>query len=234
MPIIASQHRWKDAHHTPSARWPADCLVQWGSSGIVFARGSGRSYRTAFFEAFPGEGGFIRGEGPTLRQAEANALKRFRREAACRHRWGRRGYSNGAGRCIGCGAFRSDVFPPIRTLDAWRKPLTDIEIDAVASGFTQPLKDDDAKTGRYRRRLLLKARLAGIEVPHPHSGNPDGTDCIEAHAEACEQAVRNWLATGPRRRDPVAEGALEGLFDRVSRQRVDDLQPVSAPEDPGP
>ena len=49
MPVIAPQHTWKDADHTPLDDWPADCYVQWGGRGVVF--GKAGTYATAFFEA---------------------------------------------------------------------------------------------------------------------------------------------------------------------------------------
>src|SRR5690606_6235371 len=88
---IADHHRndpWR-----PKQPWPDDCLVQWGGSGIVVA--PNRTYRTAFFEAFPkdGAGRFIRGEGATIEDAEIAAFGKWKRQHDCflsgGHRWGR-------------------------------------------------------------------------------------------------------------------------------------------------
>ena len=94
MPIIARNQRqeaWQ-----PLKDWPSDTYVQWGGRGVVLrADDKGGSYSTAFFEAMPAGGGFIRGEGKSIEEAEADAFSRFEKEDACRpHRWGRRGYTN--------------------------------------------------------------------------------------------------------------------------------------------
>jgi len=68
MPFIASQHRFKDSEHKPRSDWPDDCTVQWGGRGLVLSKKG--SYSTAFFEAFPKDGGSIRGEGSDLKAAE--------------------------------------------------------------------------------------------------------------------------------------------------------------------
>ena len=67
----------------PVLDWPADCVVQWGDRGIVFDRDGG-SRSTAFFEAFPTEPAtFLRGEGATVVEAEADAFARFTRQRDC-------------------------------------------------------------------------------------------------------------------------------------------------------
>lgn len=91
MPIIKSHHA-KDEWR-PLLAWPDDCTVQWGGRGVVF---SGKeTYQTAFFEAFPADGsaGFLRGEGKTIEEAEADAFSQWERQAGCfrgrGHRWTR-------------------------------------------------------------------------------------------------------------------------------------------------
>lgn len=119
--------------------WPADCFVQCGDHGIVL-QGRGaleaaltqpaaaaevvatvlgqetkvQHYFTAFFEAFPNDPDtFIRGEGQTIAEAEAQAWAEYERVRACpQHDFERRGYTNGAGFCRNCGLFKSKVFPP--------------------------------------------------------------------------------------------------------------------------
>jgi hypothetical protein len=70
------------------------------------------SYRTAFFEAFPrAPDTFIRGEGKTVAEAEADAWRQFQRFTACKaHEWERRDYRTGAGICRKCGQFGVQVF----------------------------------------------------------------------------------------------------------------------------
>lgn len=99
--------------------WPADVGVQGGEHGVVLHRDSSKNYGTAFVEVFPPqpEGGFIRGEGATLAEAESAAWSQYIREMACSrgegHVFERRGYTNGAGFCTKCNGFRSGVFPEL-------------------------------------------------------------------------------------------------------------------------
>jgi hypothetical protein len=91
--------------------WPEHCFVQCGDRGIVLrAKGS---YQTAFFEACPPET-FIRGEGKTIPEAEADAWKQYQRILACPgHEFERRGYDNGAGFCKHCNMFKGNAFEPL-------------------------------------------------------------------------------------------------------------------------
>lgn len=95
--------------------WPADCFVQAGDNGIVFVLdGSGKDYRTAFFEAFPKEPAtFIRGEGKTIAEAESAAWSKYEKALACPgHEFERRGYTNGLGFCKRCNMSLSHAFEP--------------------------------------------------------------------------------------------------------------------------
>lgn len=106
--------RW--SRETATVPWPADVHVQGGEHGVVLHRDSSKNYGTAFVEAFPPEpeGGFIRGEGSTLAEAEAKAWEQYGREVACEgHEFERRGYTNGAGFCTKCNGFRGGVFPEL-------------------------------------------------------------------------------------------------------------------------
>jgi hypothetical protein len=120
--------------------WPAGTFLQAGDSGIVLPSGSLRkvltddkagaqvvgaalgvaeppegAYTTAFLEAFPKHPAtFIRGEGKTIAEADASAWRQFQRFAACpKHKFWRKGYTNGAGFCRCCGLFKSKAFRPI-------------------------------------------------------------------------------------------------------------------------
>lgn len=98
--------------------WPDDCGVQAGDEGLVLDRSAENGhYTTAFFEAFPtcnGISTFIRGEGATVAEAEAQAFVKYEKYNACTHEVGfdRRSYTNGAGFCKGCGMFASEIFEP--------------------------------------------------------------------------------------------------------------------------
>lgn len=95
--------------------WPEDVMVQGGKGGLVFrAAEQGGSYTTAFVEAFPG-GTFLRGEGKTVADAETACWKQYLVYAGCQPHgpYERRSYRNGAGFCIKCGTWMSNVFEPL-------------------------------------------------------------------------------------------------------------------------
>lgn len=201
--------------------WPEDCLVQWGGHGVVLSEAPGKSYGTAFFEAFPKSGGFIRGEGPTIAEAEAQALEKFHRESACTHLWGRDRWTNGGAICRKCKAFQT-VFAPIVKLGSWRDPLTATELDFIACGY---LRREDGDNPRYLRRIALKAAAAGIVLPDPP---PAGTprpglfDPPDAYVLACRRAVRARLADLLPRRDAEASG-ITRFFDGMHRRSLERL-----------
>ncbi len=173
MPRIMRQHAgeaWR-----PLLAWPDDCSVQWGGHGVVLGSGEEPGYNTAFFEAFPGNGGFIRGEGKTVEEAEADAFAIHGREVACDlaggHAWSRNRllsghqarqrngrpvrkvslYLNGGGFCRRCGAFKT-VFKPVHKLGAWREPLRMGDLDAIMSGMLRPDPAFDARRGPKEAR----------------------------------------------------------------------------------
>lgn len=149
---IASHHEWKDKDYVPQYDWPGDTVVQWGGNGVVLGK---KSYTTAFFEAFPDEnitssGGFIRGEGKTIAEAENAAYAAFLKETSCNHLWGREHYRNSGQLCRHCRAFRCDYVKPIVSLGDWRKPI---------EYYEECLMEGDNK---YSRLLRLRARVFGI------------------------------------------------------------------------
>ena len=156
---IASQHAWKDKEYQPRHDWPGDTLVQWGGNGVVLGK---NSYTTAFFEAFPDKsvtvaGGFIRGEGKTIAEAEDDAFAQFTKEASCQHLWGREHYRNSGQLCRHCRAFRCDQLKEVVILGRHRKPLEwyqvhDLEMDSDSA---------------WVRILRLRAKLFGITERPP-------------------------------------------------------------------
>jgi len=109
--------------------WPEDCYVQCGGSGIVFKSSpEDGSYFTAFFEAFPkNPKTFIRGEGASIEEAEANAWDKFQRILACdKHEYKRHGEEHGI--CIKCGLFTSEVFSPSESCSVCNKPEVNYHI----------------------------------------------------------------------------------------------------------
>jgi hypothetical protein len=92
--------------------WPDDVEVQGSDHSVVF-RGDTPSYRTAFVEAFP-DGTFLRGEGETLADAEDICWEKYQRHIGCEHGpFERRHYRNGAGYCVKCGTWMSQIFEPL-------------------------------------------------------------------------------------------------------------------------
>lgn len=107
--------------------WPDEVSIQGGKSGIVFVRAPGpgepTAYQTAFVEVFVG-GTFIRGEGKTVTEAEAAAWEKYQTWLHCpgptgehSYRPGYTGkdgtwvrYTNGAGFCEHCRAFKARTF----------------------------------------------------------------------------------------------------------------------------
>jgi hypothetical protein len=149
---IASHHTWKESGYQPRHDWPGDTLVQWGGHGVVLGR---NPYTTAFFEAFPDKeittsGGFIRGEGKTIEEAEDDAFAKFGRQSSCSHLWGREHYRNSGQLCRHCRAFRCGHVKPIVELGSWRKP-----VDWSETWFMS----DDSDYGRV---LRIRARLFGV------------------------------------------------------------------------
>ena len=141
-------------NYTPVCSWPEEATVQWGH-GLIPA--------VPFFEAFlPNT--FIRGEGESIEEAERKAFSQYLREKNCSHQWGRQRkngvlYTNGAGWCKKCGAFRSKMFKPIVELGSYRRPLSATE-NSLIEDF-----GDDLSPSPYKRVLLLRKRLYGVAAP---------------------------------------------------------------------
>ena len=154
--------------YQPVQAWPEDCTVQWGH-GIIPA--------VPFFEAFiPGT--FIRGEGKDIAEAEERAFAQYIKEHGCDHIWGRQRpggnlYTNGAGWCRRCKAFRTKMFPPISKLGHMRKPLSISEVDHLHSMETDTdlnermdrlYPHDREPRKKHKRILQLRLHLFG-KVP---------------------------------------------------------------------
>ncbi|MBI1682336.1 hypothetical protein [Caulobacter hibisci] len=149
----------------PMCGWPDDCMVQWGH-GIIPS--------TPFFEAFPA-GTFIRGEGETIEAAERQAFAKWEADRNCDHRWGRarsagNTYTNGAGWCRRCGAFRSSMFAPVVTFGAHRKPLgkseswllSSMETDAdMNARMDARYPAERGRRAKQKRILQIRRKLFG-------------------------------------------------------------------------
>jgi len=211
MPIIASHNQtYRTEGHTPSPDWPADCRVQWGGSGLVLRRGGG-AYGTAFFEAFPTEGGFFRGEGADIATAEADCLVRYQRFALCDHLWGRGKYINGGAICRRCGAFMTR-FHDIPRLGKHLDPISVIELNLAMNGACNPGPRPDTRSEKYARRLWLRLARAGIRLPNP---------ATQDYESACREAVLFWFRDNRSRTDLGETDGMAGLFDRLSLRRIE-------------
>jgi len=164
---IASQHKWKDAEYRPQFEWPGETLVQWGGKGVVLGL---NSYTTAFFEAFPEDkmnaGGFIRGEGKTIADAESDAWTKFERQSNCQHLWGRENYRNGGQLCRHCRAFQSGVLKPVSTLGSWRTPIEYFEERMIygPEGIAEyeALMERPYVESKYVKKLRLRRSVFGV------------------------------------------------------------------------
>jgi hypothetical protein len=196
MPIIAKQclpGSHANSGFMPQCAWPADCYIQWGASGVVFRdQAKCGNYGTAFFEAFgkaPGQGS-ARGEGKTVADAETACFDKFLKYGACvGHVWGRRGYTNGGGWCLKCGAFAT-AFRPIWVRSNIDGPLTSTDFSMIQAGATRPRQDPRAARNGAQSltalRLKIKARRNGLVLP---DASLDDDDAWEA---AVEEAIADW------------------------------------------
>lgn len=225
MVIIASQHRAGKDPYEPQAAWPEDTYVQWGGRGVVLKR-EGGGYGTAFFEAFPKGGGFIRGEGPSIAEAEAQAHATWVKQSGCRHIWGRNGYTNGLGLCRLCRANQSRMFKPIVTLGAWKDPISAMELDTVACGYLQEVKGDrssprEQEMRRHARKTWLRCRVQGIDLP-PIPEEPSDVSLFEEapYARACREAVCEALDRAEVTVPEARSTGMAGLFAAMSSSLI--------------
>lgn len=113
--------------------WPQDCFVQCGGNGIVVEsldeafenpvdtikavsgeKSTQKFYRTAFFEAFPKDPScFLRGEGSSIEEAEADAYTQYLEVVNCKeHEFDRKGRTDGYAYCKHC-SYSSTVLEPL-------------------------------------------------------------------------------------------------------------------------
>ena len=171
---IAEHHTWSDEEYNPHHDWPGNTLVQWGGDGLVL---DDAPYHTAFFEAFPdanvsAAGGFIRGEGATIEEAEDDAYAIFLKEHACRHLWGREHYRNGGQLCRHCRAFRCKEVKEVVILGRHRKQIPWYHAHMLDTRSNKP----------WARLLRLRASLFGIEERPPRATPVD--EFLAAHLPA--------------------------------------------------
>jgi hypothetical protein len=228
-PVIAAHHSedtWR-----PRQSWPAAVQVQWGENGLVFTPGAPHSYQTAFFEAFPQDGsaGFIRAEGADLEAAELHAYQLWQRQHGCAegeggHRWTRslrlregrvQTYTNGGCHCLRCGAFEV-AMSPIVELGAFNAPLSATELESMASGFCRasPWSVEDRRSRKWRQRMALRGRRAGIALPEVTPREP-GREPFDP--DGYELACRHAVAEYCRRHLDMLDGGGMDMFSSLSR-----------------
>lgn len=116
MSPLGSSFLVNEDHHLEAQHdWLQGTFLQGGDKGIVISRNKDvPSYTTSFVEAFPPEssgGGFYRGEGSSIAEAETAAWNKWQKSQACeKHEWEARGYTNGGGFCKHCKCFGSEAF----------------------------------------------------------------------------------------------------------------------------
>lgn len=251
MPRIVA-HLVNDSYR-PQQAWPGDCYVQWGGKGIVLGR---QPYTTAFFEVFPrgGAGSFIRGEGETIEVAEADAFRRYQQELACHeaggHQWSRTRrlkngdtstYTNGGCFCRRCGAFAT-AMKPIVELGAWRQPLSVEELGFIAMGGLRPHGEDTTDQRRFRHRLALRAKSAGLDLPAPDMAVTPPTNPFEdnAYERACTREAARYYAEHLHDREGDTPENFLAMMDRrfLQRQAIEhgflEPEPAKASDDPEP
>jgi hypothetical protein len=178
MPIIAEHHKtWKDTEYAPTQPWLDDTYVQWGDSGLVInTTDSTKSYKTAFFEAFPAKPcliGFLRGEGETLADAEKDCFEKYDRATHCDHQWGRKHYRNGGMLCYKCKQFTAKMVGPVVTLGEWKTPINKWDTHTLEwlaeLNKTEndprfgPVIEGIPQKGHYARQLYLRHKHFGVK-----------------------------------------------------------------------
>ena len=193
MPVIRSHHEhdpWR-----PRLAWRADDVVQWGHPERPWG-----TVGEAFFEVFPREGGYVRGEGASTEDAEAACHAKAVRHRDCAagggHAWSRK-FDHGLGRCRICNASQM-VFQPIVNPGTWKEPLWLYELDSVFSGHLEPVDHPELATkrrDRSARRTWLRFRLHGIDLPEIPVAPKDILERTPFQEE-CEAIILETLRAG--------------------------------------
>jgi len=174
----------------PRRPWRDDDVLQWSTEADFRAFYSGPH----FFEVFPREGSYIRGEGSDQDAAEDAAFAKAVNARTCReHHW-RRKFQNGLGTCCRCGA-RQTAFAPIVETGDWKAPLAGHELDWAAAGNFEPVDHPELATdhrSRHSRRILLRCRMFGIGIPDPPDKPKDILDTTPYEME-CRSIVLNFI-----------------------------------------
>jgi len=205
-----------------------------GDGTAGFIRGEGKTVgeaEAAAFASFERQSGCFRAGG--------HQWTRSLRKAAFedRLRNGRRipkvaTYTNGGAFCLRCSAFET-ALQSIPQLGDWRKPLTHSELQSLMNGYARPNPDIDAgrseaetrRTAAWRRRMELRARLFGIDLPdHRLPQYQRAADYSpfreDAYVKACRDAVVRFYLEAKEARS-LKGGVLEDFFDDMARRSIE-------------
>jgi len=142
-------------------------------------------------------------------------------------------YTNGGCFCLRCNAFAT-ALPAVPSLGDWRTPLSFSELDSIMSGLVRPnpaldgrdSEEERKRSALWRRRLELRARFFGIELPdhrlpqyqRDEEAGPRGVDPYE---QACRDAVaRFYLRT--KEAAATTGGLMVDFFDSMSRRHIEE------------
>ncbi|HEY8937068.1 MAG TPA: hypothetical protein VIM65_17695 [Cyclobacteriaceae bacterium] len=154
--------------------WPSDCFTQNGDYGIVLGS---KPYTTAFFEAFPKDCGFIRGEGDNIEQAEEKAWIRYQSIINCSgHEFDGRGRTDGYGYCKNCSLSKSGALPILNKCKVCNDP-TNWRKDFKGKYWCK-------KHGRLAPKDPNESRFWRTDRKHPRR-----------YKKACKKAYHNLLIT---------------------------------------
>lgn len=172
--------------------WPEGILIQGGKAGLAIR--DGKSYTTAFVEAFPAHT-FLRGEGKTVAEAEDACWAQHQRMAACpaypdHGPFEPRQYTNGAGFCTRCGGWFSGVCEP-----SLEHRIGEAAYERVTARYGR----DVVWLPQWRGLLAdekaqIRATLNGEPAPEPTTEPPAPEDLRRA-GEPFDPAVLTELLT---------------------------------------
>lgn len=141
-------------------------------------------------------------------------------------------YTNGGAFCLRCNAFETALHS-IPQLGSWKQPLSYAELQSIMSGYVRPNPAVDAgrsgkgvrKTDLWRRRMELRARIFGIDLPdHRLPQYQRAADyspfAKDAYVQACRDAVVRFYLEA-KEAQSSKRGVLEDFFDDMARRSIE-------------
>lgn len=179
--------------------WPTDLFIQGGTSGLVIRSvEQGGNYGTAFVECMP-TGTFIRGEGPTLVEAEKDCWAKYQRFLSCsgggeHGPYEPRHYENGSGFCVKCGMWFNKVCEP-----SMNYRVSELACESVIARYGQDIVIMEQWKG------LVSDEQARIWAAIRNEAEPVGTtepptpeelaDYVEARSGKFAESMDQFLAS---------------------------------------